>query len=124
MPTVCKDCNEGTRTRMDEAVLEAKDVSPELKGDWQEVQNYIETMKYSFKNLEVLPLSSLVNGIQIWAAKGVKQQFREYEKINLWQLSGSNLSKLKLLISFDGASYTTLKTLSKITIAGKFPIFI
>ncbi len=49
---------EGTRTRMDEAVLEAKDISPELKDDWQEVQNYIEAMNHSIKNLEKLPLSS------------------------------------------------------------------
>jgi len=51
---------EGTRTRMDEAVLEAKDISPELKDDWQEVQNYIEAMSHSIKNLEKLPLSSRV----------------------------------------------------------------
>ena len=49
---------EGTRTRMDEAILEAKDINPELKDDWQEVQNYIEAMNYSIKNLEKLPLSS------------------------------------------------------------------
>lgn len=49
---------EGTRTRMDEAVLEAKDINPELKDDWQEVQNYIAAMNHSIKNLEKLPLSS------------------------------------------------------------------
>lgn len=49
---------EGTRTRIDEAVLEAKDINPELKDDWQEVQNYIEAMNHSIKNLEKLPLSS------------------------------------------------------------------
>lgn len=48
---------EGTRTRMDEAVLEAKDISPESRDDWQEVQNYIEAMNYAIKRLEKLPLS-------------------------------------------------------------------
>lgn len=49
---------EGTRTRMDEAVLEAKDINPEDKDDWQEVQNYIEAMNYAIQRLETLPLSS------------------------------------------------------------------
>ena len=43
---------EGTRTRMDEAVLEAKDISPESQDDWQEVQNYIEAMNHSIKTLK------------------------------------------------------------------------
>jgi cell filamentation protein, protein adenylyltransferase len=30
---------EGTQTKMDEAVLEEKDISPEKRDDWQEVQN-------------------------------------------------------------------------------------
>ncbi|MES1218870.1 MAG: Fic family protein [Bacteroidota bacterium] len=49
---------EGTRTKMDEAILGAKDISPEQKDDWQEVQNYIEAMNHSIKNLKKLPLSS------------------------------------------------------------------
>lgn len=64
---------EGTRTRMDEAVLEAKDISPELKDDWQEVQNYIEAMNYSIKNLEKLPLSSrLIREAHRILLKGVR----------------------------------------------------
>lgn len=49
---------EGTRTRMDEAVLEAKDISPESRDDWQEVQNYIEAINFSIGRLEKFPLSS------------------------------------------------------------------
>ena len=49
---------EGTRTTMDEAVLEARDIDPEKKDDWQEVQNYIEAMNYSIARLKKLPLSS------------------------------------------------------------------
>ena len=71
-----------------------------------------------------MTIDDFVNGIQVWNVKGVKQQFREYEKINLRQLSVSNLSKLELLISFDGTSYTTLKTLSKVTITGKYSKYI
>lgn len=64
---------EGTRTRMDEAVLEAKDINPELKDDWQEVQNYIEAMNHSIKNLEKLPLSSrLIKQAHKILLKGVR----------------------------------------------------
>lgn len=64
---------EGTRTRMDEAVLEAKDISPEQKDDWQEVQNYIEAMNNSIKNLEKLPLSArLIKGAHKILLKGVR----------------------------------------------------
>lgn len=49
---------EGTRTTLDEAVLEAKDIVPEKKDDWQEVQNYIEAMNYSIARLAELPLSN------------------------------------------------------------------
>jgi Fic family protein len=64
---------EGTRTRVDEAVLEAKDISPELRDDWQEVQNYIEAMNYSIKNLEKLPLSSrLIKEAHRILLKGVR----------------------------------------------------
>jgi Fic family protein len=49
---------EGTRTTLDEAVLDAKDIDPEKKDDWQEVQNYIEAMNYSVARLAELPLSN------------------------------------------------------------------
>ena len=49
---------EGTRTEMNEAVLDAKSIAPEKKDDWQEVHNYIEAMNFSLKALEKLPLSS------------------------------------------------------------------
>jgi Fic family protein len=64
---------EGTRTKIDEAVLEAKDISPELIDDWQEVQNYIEAMNHSIKNLEKLPLSSrLIKEAHKILLKGVR----------------------------------------------------
>ncbi len=64
---------EGTRTNIDEAVLEEKDILPEAKDDWQEVQNYIEAMNYSIKRLEALPLSSrLIREAHKILMKGVR----------------------------------------------------
>lgn len=48
---------EGTQTSIDEALLEEKDINPEMKNDWQEVQNYIVAMNYAIQRLDKLPLS-------------------------------------------------------------------
>lgn len=47
---------EGTRTNMGEALLSEKDVAPEKRDDWREVQNYIDAMKFAIKQLGELPL--------------------------------------------------------------------
>lgn len=47
---------EGTNTGIDEAVLDEKEISPERRDDWQEVQNYIEAMNYGVDRMVKLPL--------------------------------------------------------------------
>jgi Fic family protein len=49
---------EGTRTNMEEAFLEKQDIDPENRGDWEEVQNYINAINTAIKQLEKLPLSN------------------------------------------------------------------
>ncbi|MYD76528.1 MAG: Fic family protein [Gammaproteobacteria bacterium] len=49
---------EGTRTNMDEALLPEKEINPERRDDWHEVNNYILAMNQALEDLETLPLSS------------------------------------------------------------------
>jgi len=49
---------EGTRTNMEDAFMEFKDVATEKRDDWQEVQNYINAMREAVSLLQTLPFSS------------------------------------------------------------------
>lgn len=49
---------EGTQTNMEEALLAEKDISPEQRNDWREVNNYVTAMNNALDNLATLPLSS------------------------------------------------------------------
>ena len=48
---------EGTRTQIDDVVLPEKEIRPEKRDDWQEVQKYIKALNFAIKELEKLPIS-------------------------------------------------------------------
>lgn len=48
---------EGTRTQIDEVILPEKEIRPEKRDDWLEVQNYIKAVNFAVKELEKLPIS-------------------------------------------------------------------
>ncbi len=49
---------EGTQTEIEEVIKKESEIAPERKDDWKEVQNYIETMNTSIKELKNFTLST------------------------------------------------------------------
>ncbi|MBK5271764.1 MAG: Fic family protein [Bacteroidia bacterium] len=91
---------EGTQTKMDEAVLEEKDISPEKRDDWQEVQNYMEAMNYSIKSLSKLPVSNrLIREAHKLLMKGVRGKHKtpgEFRTSQNW-IGGATLKDAKFI---------------------------
>lgn len=49
---------EGTQTKMEEVFMAEQDISPEMRNDWLEVQNYIAAMSEAVTQFHHLPFSS------------------------------------------------------------------
>jgi len=49
---------EGTRTNMEDALLDEQDIDPDKRDDWEEVQNYIKAINAAITQLDKLPLSN------------------------------------------------------------------
>ena len=69
---------EGTKTNIEEALMDKEDISQERRDDWEEVQNYIKALNSAIKNLEQLPFSSrLIRQTHEILLHGVRGEFKQ-----------------------------------------------
>ena len=86
---------EGTKTQMEEALMEEDEISPEGKNDWQEVNNYIKALNQAIIELETLPISSRLikktHQILLDSVRGEHKQPGLYRRSQNW-IGGNTLT--------------------------------
>ena len=86
---------EGTRTQMDEAVLDSDQLAPEKRDDWQEVHNYVQAINSAIEQLQTLPLSNRLlkqtHAILMQGVRGERKTPGEFRISQNW-IGGSNLT--------------------------------
>lgn len=84
---------EGTQTKMDEALLDEDEVSPERRNDWKEVNNYIKALNNAIDELERLPISSRLirqtHGMLLDNVRGEHKQPGAFRESQNW-IGGSS----------------------------------
>lgn len=91
---------EGTRTRMDEALLSEEYISPERRDDWEEVRNYTQALNEAIEQLKTLPLSSrLIRAAHKTLLQGVRGEHKmpgEFRRSQNW-IGGASIDDARFI---------------------------
>ncbi len=85
---------EGTRTNMEDAFMDVRDVALEKRNDWEEVQNYIHAMREAVSLLHTLPFSSRLirqaHKVLLQGVRGKHKNPGEFRRSQNW-IGGSSI---------------------------------
>lgn len=86
---------EGTRTNMEEALLDKEDIPLDKRDDWEEIQNYIKAMESAINALDNLPFSSRLirdtHRVLLQGVRGEKKEQGEFRRSQNW-IGGASIN--------------------------------